>query len=134
MEAIRAVKGFDPRVKGAQEDVDASYRLSTAGWNFYITSAVLFERQRRTWKALWKQHNWYGYGLHFVQHKNKGKNIFSAKSVDRIILSFQAYRLTHKKIVFLLPLNFIFKKAALLAGYIMAHLNGYGHETNKERP
>jgi glycosyltransferase involved in cell wall biosynthesis len=124
---IMKANGFDRNIKGAQEDMDVTCRIKAAGWKFYITDAVLFEKQRRTWKALWKQHFWYGYGLHFVQHKNKGRKLLTDKSVDRIIISSLAYKLTHRKTVFLLPVNFVFKKTALIVGFISAHLDGYGH-------
>jgi glycosyltransferase involved in cell wall biosynthesis len=126
-DAIRMAGGFDPDIKGAQEDRDLAYRIGSAGWKFYITNAMLCERQRRTWSALWKQYFWYGYGLHFSQHKNKGRNMMIDKSDDRIIISSQAYRLTYRKVVFLLPLNYIFKKTALLFGFLKAHMDGYGH-------
>jgi glycosyltransferase involved in cell wall biosynthesis len=131
VEAIRQVSGFDRNIKGAQEDIDIAYRIREAGWQLRITDAVFYERQKATWKALWKQHLWYGYGLHFIQHKNKGRNLFLDRSVDRIPLSFLAYKLTNRKIVFLLPLNFIFKKTALLFGFAKAHLDGYGHRLQK---
>jgi glycosyltransferase involved in cell wall biosynthesis len=126
-EASRTVGGFDPNIEGAQEDLDMAYRINLAGWKFHVTNSILYERQRRTWKALWKQHFWYGYGLHFVQHKNKGRNMFIDKSNDRIIFSSQAYKLSYRKVAFLLPLNFIFKKIALLFGFFKAHIDGYGH-------
>lgn len=128
VKAIRQVDGFDRNIKGAQEDIDIAYRIKKAGWQLRITNAVFYERQKRTWKSLWKQHCWYGYGLHFVQHKNKGRNLFLDRSVDRIPFSFLAYKLTHRKVVFLLPLNFIFKKTALLFGFAKAHMEGYGHK------
>lgn len=131
VEAIREAGNFDSNIKGAQEDIDIAYRIRAAGWKLGITNAVFYERQRRTWKALWKQHSWYGYGLHFIQHKNKGRNLFVDRSVDRIPFSFLAYKLTHRKVVFLLPLNFIFKKIALLYGFVMAHMDGYGHRLRK---
>jgi glycosyltransferase involved in cell wall biosynthesis len=127
IEAVRQVGGFDPRIRGAQEDMDVAYRMRKAGWGLHITEAMFYERQRRTWKAIWRQHYWYGYGLHFMQHKNKGRNVLADKSIDRIILSSMAFRLTHRKVVFLLPLNFVFKKTALLFGMASAHLDGYGH-------
>lgn len=128
VEAIRQLGGFDRNIKVAQEDTDVAYRMRDAGWLFYITNAVFYHRQRTTWKAIWNQHLLYGYGLHFILHKNKGQNAFIDRSVDRIPLSFLAYRLTHRKVVFLLPLNFVFKKAALLFGFAKAHLDGYGHK------
>jgi glycosyltransferase involved in cell wall biosynthesis len=127
-QAIRMAGGFDSHIKGAYEDLFVSYNLRSKGWKFYVTDAVFYERQRKTLAALWKQHAWYGYGLHFVQHKNKGRNMFADKSNDRIIFSSQAYRLTHRKVVFLLPLNFIFRKTAEIFGFLSAHLDGYGHK------
>lgn len=129
--AIKEVGGFNCNIRGAQEDCDLAYRIKKAGWLSHITNAVFFERQKSTWKELWKQHFWYGYGLHFLKHANVGLRLFSDKTVDRIIFSPVAYKLTHKKIVFLSPLNFIFKKIALLFGYLSAHFDGYGHSSEK---
>ena len=128
VEAIRMVGGFDLNIKGAQEDLDLTYRLKSMGWKFFTTTARIYESQRTTWSAIWKRHFWYGYGLHYIQHKHKGRNMFSEKSNERIILSSQAYKLTHRKIVFLLPLNFIFRKTALIFGFLKSHINGYGHK------
>jgi hypothetical protein len=41
--------------------------------------------------------------------------------------SFVAYRATHRKAVFLLPLHFIFKTIALWLGFIRSHSDSYGH-------
>jgi glycosyltransferase involved in cell wall biosynthesis len=140
IEAVRMVGGFDPNIKGAREDTELAYRIKSAGWKFHKTNAILCERQRRTWSDLWKQYFWYGYGLHFVQHKNKGRNIFIDDSKDKTIIgrartcmriSFHAYKLTLRKAAFLLPLNYIFKKTALLFGFVVAHMDDYGHELNK---
>jgi len=73
IEAVRQVGGFDPNIRGAQEDMDVAYRIRKVGWGLHITKAMFYERQRRTWKAIWRQHYWYGYGLHFMQHKNKAE-------------------------------------------------------------
>jgi len=126
--AIRMAGGFDPKIKGAHEDTFLSYKIRSKGWKFFITKAKFYERQRVTWKDLWKQHVWYGYGLHFVQHKNKGRNLFRNKTNDRIFLSSLAYKLTHRKVVFLMPLNFVFKYTALVFGLMKAHFEGYGHD------
>ena len=128
--AIRMVGGFDLRFRGAQEDLDASWRMVLVGWKSSVTDALLFEKQKKTWSALWKRHFWYGYGLHIFQHKNKTHNMVTNKSTDRILFSSQAYKLTHRKVTFLLPLIFIFRKAALLFGFMKAHFDGYGHNFN----
>jgi glycosyltransferase involved in cell wall biosynthesis len=125
--AIKDVGGFKLDIKGAQEDIDLAYRIRAAGWLSYVTDSILYHKQSRTWRELWRRHFWYGYGLHFLLAKNKKLNVFRDRSVDRIPLSFLAYKLTYRKAVFLLPLNFIFKKIALIFGFLKAHFDGYGH-------
>ena len=127
--AVRGVGGFNKKIKGAQEDRDLAYRLKKAKWDFNVTKAVFYERQRDTWKALYKQYYWYGYGLHYMQsvHADRNRATDMSESNDRVVFSLYAYKLTHRKIVFLLPLNYVFKKTALLVGFIMAHIDGYGH-------
>lgn len=126
--AIRNVGGFDCSITGAQEDTDLAYRIREDGWQFYITNAEFYHKQRKTWKALWKQHYWYGYGLHLMSHKNKGRSLVRDRPGDILPFSFYAYKLTHRKVVFLLPVNFVFKKTALLLGFLKAHRDGYGHD------
>jgi glycosyltransferase involved in cell wall biosynthesis len=127
VDALKQIGGFNKKIKGAQEDRDIAYRLKKAGWKFGITYAVFYERQRSTWPELWKQNYWYGYGFHFMQsiHKSRTRYAETEESDDRAILSFLAYKMTRKKVVFLLPLNYVFKKTAFLFGYLMAHFDGY---------
>jgi glycosyltransferase involved in cell wall biosynthesis len=125
--AVRIVGGFDLSIKGAQEDIDMAEKLRSSGWKFFVKNAIFYEKQKRTWKELWKRHFWYGYGLHFIQHKSRGRNILASRSNDWIIFSAQAYKLTYRKIVFLLPLNFLFRKVSQIFGFFQAHFDGYGH-------
>ena len=126
--AVREAGGFDINIKGAHEDVDLSSRIKSNGWVLYENKHIFYERQRKTWKDLWRQHFWYGYGLHYILHKKSRGNLIQDRSTDRIIISSAAYRATRKKIAFLLPINFVFKKAALIMGFMSAHFNGYGHQ------
>jgi len=126
VEAIRQIGGFNIEYT-SHEDTDVAYNLMAAGWKFFLTDAVFYERQKSKWTDIWKRHVWYGYGLHFLKHKHKEMNVFSTKTNERIIFSVQAYKLTHRKVVFLLPLNFVFRKIALGFGFLKAHLDGYGH-------
>ena len=126
--AIREAGGFDIKMEGASEDIDLSWRLRSKGWLLYENKHIFYERQRRTWKELWRQHFWYGYGLHYILHKKSRGSLIQDRSADRVIISSAAYRTTQKKAAFLLPINFVFKKAALIMGYISAHFNGYGHQ------
>lgn len=126
--ALRSIGGFDLNIKGSQEDIDLSYRLFQKGWIFYVNYALFYENQRTTWNEIWKRHVWYGFGLHFLQHKHPNLSMIASKPNDRIIFSSKAYQLTLKKIVFLLPFNFVFRKIALFFGYFKAHISNYGHK------
>ena len=126
--AIRDAGGFDIKIKGASEDMDLSYRIRSKGWLMYENSPIFYHKQRTTWKEIWQQHFWYGYGLHYIRHKKSRGSLVRDKSIDRVIISSTAYKITYKKAVFLLPLNFIFKKAALMMGFISAHFHAYGHQ------
>jgi glycosyltransferase involved in cell wall biosynthesis len=126
--AIQQVGGFNRNIKGACEDMDLAMRLREHGWVSFLTSPVFYERQRSTWKGIWKQYYWYGYGTHFF--KSYHRKLRMDLSSDRRFISFLAYRMTHRKTIFLLPLHFIFKKSALLAGFFFAHLDGYGHDSS----
>jgi glycosyltransferase involved in cell wall biosynthesis len=127
--AIREAGGFDIQMVGASEDIDLSWRLRSKGWLLFENEHVFYERQRRTWKELWRQHFWYGYGLHYILHKKSRGSLIQDRSADRVIISSAAYRATQKKAAFLLPINFVFKKAALIMGYISAHFHKYGHQS-----
>jgi len=122
VETIRQVSGFDSRMKGVGEDLDITYRVRVAGWLIDRSPAVFFEGCRQTWQALWKQYFWHGYGLYSLYRNNR--NIFSlykmvpiAGFVAGALYTLDAYRLTRRKAVFLLPFHFAFKMTAWCFGF-----------------
>jgi glycosyltransferase involved in cell wall biosynthesis len=132
VKAIRACGGFDVAIKGAAEDGEASYRIKAAGWSISATKEVFREICRKTWKSLWDQYYWYGYGSHYMYHKNKGMlKLYKMTPLvgffAGLLYSFDAYRLTRRKIVFLLPIHYCFKRIAWFFGYIKGHMDRYGH-------
>ncbi len=127
VKAIREVGGFNCNIKGAYEDIDIAHRIRSAGYSFHVTNALFYHKQKRTWKNLWKSNFWYGYGLHFFLHEKQGLSVFRDRSEEGLPLFFLAYKLTRRKVVFLLPLNFVFKKIAVIFGFLEAHWDGYGH-------
>jgi glycosyltransferase involved in cell wall biosynthesis len=122
LEAIKAIGGFDPNITGAGEDSDVEYRMKNAGWALAITPAIFYEKSRETWKSLWNKYFWRGEGTAKLFEKKEIKGIH--KLWPPIILAVEcnrvkkAYRLTNNKIVFLLPLHYIFKRIAWLAGFL----------------
>lgn len=132
VKAIRQVGGFDERIKGSAEDVDVAFRIKFAGWLVYRDVAFFHEGVEDTWKALWKKYFWHGYGGHYTFHKHK--------SVVRIygmvppitfgiglMYATVAYKLTRRKVFFLLPFHYTFKRIAWCLGFLKAHMDGYGH-------
>lgn len=121
--AIRQVGGFDPFIKGAGEDADAEHRLRMAGWLLVATSAVFYEKRRETWRSLWEEYFWFGKGGSKLIEKNKQvipvyrlwPPIALVIEFSRVIL---AYKLTRQKLVFLLPIHYIFKRTAWFLGFV----------------
>lgn len=125
VETIRQLGGFDGRMKGVGEDLDAAYRIKAAGWSIGTSSAVFYEKARQTWQDLWKQYFWRGYGLYHLYRKNP--NIFSLYRMVPIagftagaLCTLDAYRLTRRKSVILLPFHFAFKMIAWCFGFTKA--------------
>jgi glycosyltransferase involved in cell wall biosynthesis len=125
VKAIRHVGGFDEELKGVGEDMDAEYRVKAAGWTLHISPAVFYEKRRASWKSLWTEYFWHGSGAHFLFQKNRRAiNIFIALPPVALLTeskrSLLAYKITHKKVAFLLPFHWIFKRTAWLLGFMYA--------------
>jgi len=132
VKAIKDIGGFDEHIRGSCEDMDAEYRVRAAGWGLYVTPATFSELRRKTWKTLWDEYFWHGYGGHCILHKNVGlinryKMFPPIAILTEIVRSSIAYKLTHRKVMFLLPLHYTFKRIAWCMGFVKSHLGGYGH-------
>jgi glycosyltransferase involved in cell wall biosynthesis len=133
VKAIREIGGFDERISGAGEDIDALLRMRKMRWLLSAAEAEFYERFKENWKDLWLEYYWWGYGAHYVWHKHK--HAFSVATrlppvsfltgFARFLFAFRLYR---KFIYLLLPLQSIFKDAAWFFGFIRGHGDGYGHE------
>lgn len=127
VEALRQIGGFDTRIKGALEDLDAEYRIGDCGWlTYFVTDAGFHDRRKETWKAIWNENFWYGYGGHYFMHKYQRRTQAST-ILAGLRRTAVAYKLTHRKIVFLFPFQYFFKKIAWFFGFLKAHIEGYGH-------
>lgn len=124
VEAIRKVGGFNENIKGVGEDMDAEYRIRTSGWLLQATTAEFYEKQRENWKDLWNEYFWHGSGGRTIFNKVSPYSMLYRMFPPTIILtvisrSCNAYKLTHKKVVFLLPLHWVFKRIAWCLGFAM---------------
>lgn len=125
VKAIREVRGFDNRLKRVGEDQDAAYRIKKTGWSIYRSNALFYERRNvRNWKALWDKNFKYGYDHYLLYRKNR--NLFipyrmvpPVSFIDGLLTTYVAYRLTRRKVVFLLPFQYAFKMTAWFFGFIV---------------
>jgi len=123
VKAIKQVGGFDPHANGPAEDADAEYRIKTAGWSLWVTSAIFYEKRRDTWKSLWNEYFWHGKGGAYIFEKNrKIINIYRmwppVALISELLRIPIAYRLTRKATAFLLVFHYIFKRVAWFLGFI----------------
>ena len=134
VEAIRQVGGFDKTIRGYCEDWDVEIRLKTNGWLSHSIDVnyLDYERQGLTWKNLWSKYWRRGYDTHYFLHKRKNKRLIKhyrmfppAAFILGIFHSQKLFKLTHKKEVFLLPLQYMFKMTAWYFGFLKSHLNHY---------
>ncbi|MEM2144295.1 MAG: glycosyltransferase [Candidatus Jordarchaeaceae archaeon] len=128
VEAIRQVGGFDKGIKGVGEDMDIEHRIRAAGWQLCITSATFYEMRRKTWKSLWKEYFWHGYGGYYLFKKNKRLiDYYKLFPPIGLILELSkvsmAYRLLKRKVTLLLPAHYIFKRIAWFLGFVKSHAN-----------
>lgn len=129
VDAIRQAGGFDPEMKGVGEDMDAEFRVRQAGWLLYLGSpAVFYERHRNSLRGIWDEGFWHGYGGDSTFRKN-ARAFFLLKMtplagiVAGAWFSTIAYRLVHKKTVFLLPFQRAFKQTAWCLGFFRAQID-----------
>lgn len=123
-EAIKEIGGFNTALRGVGEDMDVELRMIKACWKLFVTPATFYERRRESWKMLWNEYFWHGCGgkdikgglKHFRGILPKFFPPFALISaVARAIL---AYKITRKKISFLLPFHWTFKRIAWLGGFL----------------
>jgi len=128
VEAVRQVNGFNSDIKGVGEDMDLEFRVKDAGWLLARTPALFYEIRRKRWKDLWNEYFWHGAGGKYVLNNIKHSRNVLLKMFPPFALlilfkrSISAYKLIKKKKVFLLPLHWIFKRAAWLAGFIFQNI------------
>jgi len=131
IEALRQVGGFDKRIKGACEDIDIIARIKAADWLVSINQeAKFYHNCRDTWRDLWNEQKWFGYGGHYISHKHKfvlWRRVPPASFMSGLMLALKVYKLTYQKKSFLLPSQSVFQSIAWCLGFIKSHMDGYGH-------
>lgn len=122
VKAVKEAGNFDERIKGAGEDEEIEHRLKDDGW--LVTSGaqvVFYEKRKNTLKALWNQYFWYGYSTRYLFDK-KRKVVNPTSFLIQFSYSNIAYRLTKRKVAFLLPFEYCFKAMAWCFGFVKGQL------------
>jgi glycosyltransferase involved in cell wall biosynthesis len=137
VEAIEQAGGFDKCIKGAAEDTDLSFRIWKNGWLLAKSQVKLYHKFRDTWKDLWKEYSWWGYGDHYISHKypelvTMWQHLPIVRATGGLLHAFTAYGLSHQKKSFILPLHHFFKASAWCFGFIKSNIEGYGHKIERK--
>jgi len=135
LDAIRQVGGFDPRIKGAAEDTDLTIRMKKAGWSLARVNAEHHHKIILTLKGLFVRNSWHGYGSHYISHKHRGIYGYFWLQIPPVAFliglrrSLKIYKLTRRKISFLLPFYLLWESLAWCNGFFKGHADGYGHDS-----
>lgn len=138
-DAVREVGGFDTRIKGAAEDRDLIVRMRSKGFKVTVNkNAKFLHNQRNTIFAFINEKSWMGHGDHYFQHKHGNYGTFWWKFpfgdfVFSLKLSQKAYRLTNRKLSFLIIPQIILGNLAWWKGFFKGHRNGYGHQFSPKK-
>ena len=127
-QALLQSGNFDERLRFAGEDHDAAFKINAAGWLLQRSPAVFYEKPRTSWRNLWLKYFHWGYGLYDACQTNPNLLVLYemtplAGFIGGLKRASIAYKLTHKKRTFLLPLQFVFKLSAWCLGYLKGYLN-----------
>jgi GT2 family glycosyltransferase len=133
-DATRMVRGFDENIKGASEDIDLILRLQAEGWSTaVIESAGFYHNYRSSLKAFWREHQWFGYGDHYLLRKYVHRlpvwrNSPAAQLLQGLRMAAKAYRAKKCKVSFLIPVFLMIGNMAWWSGYLKAVWHGISHD------
>jgi glycosyltransferase involved in cell wall biosynthesis len=133
-EALRQTGGFDENIKGASEDRDLTTRIQAKGWSVSVNEkARFFHKCRENLKGFWEEQSWFGYGDHYINHKNRNTEPYwhrlpFGSFIHGLGKASRAYELTHLKASFFIPPQMVLGNIAWWFGFVKGHIDGYGHE------
>ena len=137
-EVLRSVGGFDSNIKGAGEDSDLLNRIQTRGFLVSVNKqARWLHKSRENLIGFLAERSWMGYGGHYFFHKFNRRptwrySLIAAYGLGLKMAS-KAYRQTHSKISFLVPLQVVLAYIFWWFGFIKGHIDGYGHKESRGR-
>ncbi len=132
--ATDSVDGFDLSINGAGEDVDLFMRLKIIGWEIGSNDkAHIYHYMRDTWRGLWRESVWWGYGTYYLTTKHKQffpsvRNRISFSILDGVKLTFKSLRVTKDLGCVIMPIHFGIRRVGFLVGHRQARRNKYCYQ------
>jgi len=124
VKVLRQVGGFDENLRGYGEDFDLEIRVRDKGHLLCTIDTEFqdYERRSLTWNILWNKYWLRGYYSYYFSRKNKGiikhyRMFPPAAFVAGLLQAPKLYRLTHQRVVFLVPIESTFKIFAWYCGF-----------------
>lgn len=125
--AARAVGGFDEEISGVGEDIDIARRIREAGWTIIQGNAVFYESHGSltTWRSLWARYVHRGQcSRRLYSRRRIPISLYRMNPVSSFIVALTyivaGYKLTKRKIVFLIPFHYPMKMLAWFYGFSIA--------------
>lgn len=121
--ALVQVGNFDPAFEHTSEDVDISCRLRRAGFKLVkLYDLLSYHFWRATWKDLWSQYFWYGYGARQLREKHKDLKfpwrMWLVMPYSCIKMSLLTYFYFHDLGGLALGVHYFYKMISWLLGYL----------------
>ena len=134
VDAMESVGGFDLSIGGAGEDVDLFIRMRLAGWEGGSNNGTrIYHFMRDTWRGLWKESVWWGYGTYYISSKHRPffpsmKRRAGFAILDCIKLTFKSIKLTKDLACVMMPLHYGIRRMGFLFGHWLAYKNGHRYK------
>jgi glycosyltransferase involved in cell wall biosynthesis len=126
-DAVRDANGFDEKIRGAGEEVDLIARIRSKGWESAVTEGAKFYHNHRwTLRSFWSEHNWFGRGGYHVKDRrllSTSRNLPPGQLLHGLRIAPKTYRLTRRKISFLIVPLLVFGSIAWCVGFVQAAIH-----------
>jgi glycosyltransferase involved in cell wall biosynthesis len=122
--AAKQVGGFDEKIIGLGEDIEIAYRIRQAGWSIVPGEGVFYESHGKlsSWSKLLQRN--VVQGIQSRRLYEKTSTFYSLKRINPVasaiagvLYAVQGYKVTRRKIVFLLPFHFSVKMLFWFYGF-----------------
>ncbi len=118
--------GFDVRFRIAAEDAMITRAMHEKGWSFAVNpDAWVYHAARSSWKGLWKEYFWWGFGAFMVRerfpHTVRPWRFYPPMALaSGIVNALRAAKYTGSAASLIIPIHYLYKRTAWTYGYLKA--------------